>query len=157
MKKIPGSNPLSGVIQKGQNSCRNISVCLKMVKSGFESHNWPKPNTKLSSGIFHSWVNVMGKNPHRCSLHWKAGYCFKPLPTLKSINDMDKALRILIKLLAGFYRCTLLFLPGSNQREEDARPPALELLHVLSLNQLHTGFLACVRRFERSLTWPVLR
>lgn len=65
-------------------------------------------------------VNVMGKTPDSYATlpplkvshkGRQAGYCLKPLLTLKSINDMDKALRILIKLLTGFYRCTLLVLP----------------------------------------------
>lgn len=68
---------------------------------------------------------------------------------MKSINDMDKALRILIKLLTGFYCCSCHI---SNQQEEDARPPSLQPFHVQLLNQLNTGSLAHIEwQFKRSL------
>lgn len=103
-----------------------------------KTQHWLKPDRKIPSVSFSShtnanpgspnsqWVNVMRKTPPSCAMQApmkvshkgrQAGYCFKPLLSVKSINDMDKALRILIKLLTGSYRCTLLFLPGSNQQE----------------------------------------
>lgn len=66
----------------------------------------------------------------------QAGYYFTPLQPVKSINDMDKARRILTKLFTGFY--TLLFPPRlQSARGKVPRRHHVQLLYHYRLFRSH--------------------
>lgn len=70
-----------------------------------------EPNQLRVSLRSYSGETALLPNAAATETTMQAGYYFMPLQPVKSINDMDKALRILTKLFTGFYSRTLLFPP----------------------------------------------
>lgn len=125
----PGVKPKASFSTKHHNQAEILNIKSKLEEESRGStdlinisrgSNWPndtrtpfskaEPAQSLTEIIY--WGNsALLFNAAATETTKQAGYYFTPLQPVKSINGMDKALRILTKLFTGFYSRTLLFPP----------------------------------------------